>query len=348
MGNFIIFGYFVDFMVKKFGDMYYMYVIMDGSGVGFGFVQVWISKDFVNWMLMFMNWLDSYWIWVFDVMKYMDGNYYYFYCQFCMIYCGVSEILCGFWKNILGESEVVFVFDCFVMNVIILDGQIFVDDDGFVYLYWGIWGIYKGFGCGVGKLVFDMKSFIEMCLILNMEVMDFFEVFFVMKWNGIYYFMYFLGFCYDYIYWVQYVILDKFMGLYIYQGCIFEINVDGIIYGLGYYSILKEGNEYYMVYYCYDNLYFNCGFYCQFCVDCMEFVEDGSIKFFIFIYDGIGVLVFFVVKLKNLVLGVKVRVFFFYDVGFCFEYVVDDNNGILWCFCGMGQEWIEVDLGVVW
>ena len=34
-------------------------------------------------------------------------------------------------------------------------------------MYWGTWGIYKGFGCGAGKLAPDLKSFIETRLIPN-------------------------------------------------------------------------------------------------------------------------------------------------------------------------------------
>ena len=164
-GNPIIPGYFADPTVKKFGDTYYMYATTDGSGAGFGPAQVWTSKDFVNWTLMPMNWPDSHWIWAPDVMKHTDGNYYYFYCQPCMIHCGVSETPRGPWKNILGESEAVLVPDRFVTNAITLDGQTFVDDDGSVYLYWGTWGIYKGFGCGAGKLASDMKSFTDTRLI---------------------------------------------------------------------------------------------------------------------------------------------------------------------------------------
>lgn len=151
-GNPVIPGYFADPTIKKFGDTYYMYATTDGSGAGFGPAQVWTtSKDFVNWTLMPMNWPDSHWIWAPDVIRHTDGRYYYFYCQPCIIHCGVSETPRGPWKNILGESEAVLVPDRFVTNAITLDGQTFVDDDGSVYLYWGTWGIYKGFGCGAGK-----------------------------------------------------------------------------------------------------------------------------------------------------------------------------------------------------
>ena len=182
-GNPEIPGYFADTTIKKFGDTYYMYATTDGSGAGFGPAQVWTSKDFVNWTLMPMNWPDSHWIWAPDVMQHSDGKCYYFYCQPCIIHCGVSETPRGPWKNILGDSEAVLIPDRFVTNAITLDGQTFVDDDGSVYMYWGTWGIYKGFGCGAGKLAPDLKSFTETRLIPYTEATDFIEAPFVIKRN---------------------------------------------------------------------------------------------------------------------------------------------------------------------
>lgn len=344
-GNPIIPGYFADPTVKKFGDTYYMYATTDGSGAGFGPAQVWTSKDFANWTLMPMNWPDSHWIWAPDVMQHTDGNYYYFYCQPCIIHCGVSETPRGPWKNILGESEAVLVPDRFVTNAITLDGQTFVDDDGSVYMYWGTWGIYDGFGCGAGKLAPDMKSFTETRLIPNTEATDFFEAPFVMKRNGTYYFMYSSGSCHDHTYRVQYATSDQPLGPYTYRGCILETNADGTIHGPGHHSILKEGDAYYMVYHRHDNPHSNRGFHRQLCVDRMEFAEDGSIKPLLPTHEGIGALAPSVLKSKNLALGAKVRASSYYDADFRPEYAVDDNNGTLWRPRGMGQEWIEVDLG---
>ena len=196
-GNPFIPGYFADPTIKKFGDTYYIYATTDGSGAGFGPSQVWCSKDFENWTIMPMNWPDSHWIWAPDVMKHTDGTYRLFYCQPCNLYEGIAETPRGPWKNILGESEAVLVPDRFVENAITLDGQTFVDDDGSVYLYWGTWGIYKGFGCGAGKMTPDLKGFTETRLIPNTEVTDFFEAPFVMKKDGIYYFMYSSDSCHD-------------------------------------------------------------------------------------------------------------------------------------------------------
>lgn len=344
-GNPVIPGYFADPTIKKFGDTYYMYATTDGSGAGFGPAQVWTSKDFVNWTLMPMNWPDSHWIWAPDVIRHTDGRYYYFYCQPCIIHCGVSETPRGPWKNILGESEAVLVPDRFVTNAITLDGQTFVDDDGSVYLYWGTWGIYKGFGCGAGKMTPDLKGFTETRLIPNTEAVDFFEAPFVLKRNGIYYFMYSSGSCHDHTYRVQYATSDHPLGPYEYKGCILETNEDGTVHGPGHHSILKEGDDYYIVYHRHDNPHSNRGFHRQLCMDKMEFEADGSIRKVIPTHEGVGALAPSVVKSENLALGAEVRASSCYDDNFRAEYAVDDNNGTLWRPRGMGQEWLEIDLG---
>ena len=344
-GNPVIPGYFADPTIKKFGDTYYMYATTDGSGAGFGPAQVWTRKDFVNWTLMPMNWPDSHWIWAPDVIRHTDGRYYYFYCQPCIIHCGVSETPRGPWKNILGESEAVLVPDRFVTNAITLDGQTFVDDDGSVYLYWGTWGIYKGFGCGAGKMTPDLKGFTETRLIPNTEAVDFFEAPFVLKRNGIYYFMYSSGSCHDHTYRVQYATSDHPLGPYEYKGCILETNEDGTVHGPGHHSILKEGDDYYIVYHRHDNPHSNRGFHRQLCMDKMEFAADGSIRKVIPTHEGVGALAPSVVKSENLALGAGVRASSCYDDNFRAEYAVDDNNGTLWRPRGMGQEWLEIDLG---
>lgn len=222
-GNPILPGYFADPTIKKFGDTYYIYATTDGSGAGFGPAQLWCSKDFKNWTLMPMNWPDSHWIWAPDVMKNeADGKYYYLYCQPCKLHLGVGDTPRGPWKNVLGESEAVLVPDRFVKNAITLDGQTFRDDDGSVYMYWGTWGIYKGFGCGAGKLNPDMKSFSETKLIPNTEVTHFFEAPFVFKRNGIYYFLYSCEHCEDASYRVDYATAKSPLGPYTYHGTILK------------------------------------------------------------------------------------------------------------------------------
>lgn len=344
--NPVIPGYFADPTIKKFGDTYYVYATTDGSGAGFGPAQLWQSQDLVNWTLMPMNWPDSHWIWAPDVLhNENDDKYYYVYCQPCQIHVGVGDTPRGPWQNILGESEAVLVPDRFVTNAITLDGQTFVDDDGSIYMYWGTWGIYDGFGCGAGKLTPDMKEFTETRLIPNTEVTDFFEAPFVFKKDGIYYFMYSSGSCHDDTYRVQYATSDKPLGPYTYQGCILETNADGTIHGPGHHSLFQDGENWYIVYHRHDNPHSNRGFHRQICIDKMEFTSDGKIKPVVPTHQGVANLGKSLLKGNNLAFGKTVKASSYYDEDFRPEYAVDDNNGTLWRPKGMGQEWIEIDLG---
>ena len=64
-GNFnpIVPGYFADPTIEKFGDTYYLYATTDGNGGGRGPATVWVSKDFVNWVLVPMNWPTTPFYW---------------------------------------------------------------------------------------------------------------------------------------------------------------------------------------------------------------------------------------------------------------------------------------------
>lgn len=344
--NPVIPGYFADPTVKKFGDTYYVYATTDGSGAGFGPAQLWTSKDFVNWTLMPMNWPDTHWIWAPDVMlNNNDGRYYYIYCEPCVIHAGVSDTPRGPWTNILGQSDAVLVPDRFVHNAITLDGQTFVDDDGSIYMYWGTWGIFDGFGCGAGKLSPDMKSFTETRLIPNTEVTKFFEAPFVLKRNGIYYFMYSSDSCHDETYHVQYATAEHPLGPYTYRGPILKSNEDLTVHGPGHHSILQEGDNYYIVYHRHDNPHSNRGFHRQICIDRMEFAPDGTIRAVEPTHDGVGPLAPVSVKSPNLAFGRPVKASSNYSADFRPEYATDDNNGTLWRPAGMGKEWIEIDLG---
>ena len=85
----------------------------------------------------------------------------------------------------------------------------------------------------------------------------------------------------------------------------------------------------------------------QLCIDRMTFNADGTIQKIVPTHDGIGALALSVVKSENLAFGKSVCASSFYDDNFRPEYAVDDNNGTLWRLRGMGQEWIEIDLGRV-
>jgi hypothetical protein len=349
-GNPILPGYFADPTVKKIGDTYYIYATTDGNGGGLGPSQVWTSKDFVNWTIMPMNWPRTHWIWAPDVME-KDGKFYLYYCQPCQIYCGVGETPRGPWTNILGEEEAVLVPDRYVTNAITLDGQTFTDDkDGKTYLYFGTWGIYPGFGCGVAELSPDLKGFVRKRLIVNTEATDFFEAPFVVKKNGIYYFMYSSGSCHDDTYRVQYATSTEGpMGPYVFgkNNPILATNADKTIDGPGHHSVLQEGDNYYIVYHRHNLPGSTRGMHRQIAVDRLVFGPDGTIEKVNAGHNGIGCLQPNTNPFANLAFCKEVTASSYYNDNFKPAYAVDDNNATLWRPRTTGTEWLQVDLGKV-
>ena len=120
-----------------------MYATTDGGGAGFGYAQLWQSKDLVNWTLMPMNWPDSHWIWAARRASQCQRRQV----LLCVLpalsdSCGRGRDSPRLWKNILGESEAVLVPDRFVTNAITLDGQTFVDGVTDPYICTGAHGEY--------------------------------------------------------------------------------------------------------------------------------------------------------------------------------------------------------------
>ena len=350
-------GYFADPTIRQFGDTYYLYATTDGTGNGYGPAQVWVSKDFVNWKNIIMNWPTTEVVWAPDVMQAPDGTYRYFYCEPCVLHEGIGESPVGPWKNVLGQTDAVLVPDRFVHNAITLDGQTFVDDDGSTYLYFGTWGIYKGFGCGVARMNSDLKTFAEKKLIANTEITDFFEAPYVFKKDGIYYFTYSSGSCHDATYRVQYATSTTGpMGPYAYKGCILKTNADQTVHGPGHHSILEKDGKYYIVYHRHNLPRSVHGFNRQVCIDELHFDANGNILPVVpthhpspFTFHPSPF-----TPQSNLAFGAKVTASSYYDEWFKPEYAVDDNNATLWKASntnwGNGKhqgEWIQIDLGKV-
>lgn len=356
-GNPILPGYFADPTIRKFGDTYYIYATTDGTGNGYGPPQVWVSKDFRNWRNVLLNWPTTEVVWAPDVVQQPDGSFRYYYCTPCQVYVGESQSPVGPWVNRLGSPEAVLVPDRFVHNAITLDPALFRDDDGAEYLYFGTWGIYKGFGCGVARLADDGKSFTDKKLILNTEITDFFEAPYVFKRNGVYYFTYSSGSCHDDTYRVQYATSTEGpMGPYTYRGCILKTNADGTIHGPGHHSVLEVDGQYYIVYHRHNNPHAIHGFHRQICIDRMEFDSEGNIKPIVpthqSIVDGLSTKYKVQSTPKNLAFGAKVTASSTYSDWFKEEYAVDDNNGTLWRAASCRKtgtddthEWLQIDLG---
>ncbi len=356
-GNFnpLVPGYFADPTIKQFGDTFYLYATTDGNGGGRGPATVWVSRDFVNWVLVPMNWPTTPHYWAPDVVKRPDGRYYLFYNQPCNTFAGVSDTPIGPWTPLTPGDGLV-IRDRLIPEVITLDTQFFEDRDGTLYGYWGTWGIFPKSGCGLGEFNPDMKSFARLGLIPNTQAKDFFEAPFMLERNGVYYFTYSSGSCHDASYRVQYGIGDRPDGEFKMgpNNPILETTADGRVHGPGHHSILRQGDDYFIIYHRHDLPVTPNGMHRQTCADRLVFEADGVIRKVEPTHRGIGPLGSGSGRREspaNLALAGRVTASSFYqdtlrNHSYKPEYAVDDNNATLWRPGDnrMGH-WLSVDLG---
>ena len=350
--NPIVPGYFADPSIKKFGDLFYLYATTDGNGGGRGPSQVWVSGDFVNWTLVPMNWpVGTDFYWAPDIIKRPDGHFYLYYNQPCMTFGAVGDSPIGPWTP-LGGGEGLVIPNYLVKNVITLDAQTFEDKTGDVYMYWGTWGIYPNSGCGVGRLNSDMKSFAKLGKIPNTQARDFFEGPYMLERNGVYYLMYSSGDCHNSTYRVQYAVGASLDGEFKMgpNNPVLSTSEDHTVDGPGHHSVLRLGDEYYIIYHRHDLPYTPDGMQRQVCADRLVFERDGVIKTVVPTHQGVGYLGTNSEPEPNLARGRRVMADSFYhdslrNHDFKPEYAVDDNNATLWRPADnhMGH-WLMVDL----
>ena len=285
IGNPILPGYFADPTVKKFGDTYYIYATTDGIKLASGEPTVWISKDFVNWYnykinLALPQGLNN--CWAPDVHQAKDGRYYYYMgnCEMgCNIYGYVSNSPMGPFAPI-NDGNAVIPAGTSKKDFPALDAQFMIDDDGSVYAYFGTWCTSFG-GMGFAKIdPTDMYSIQKTALIPIAQVPKAFEAAYPIKRNGKYFLMYSAGDCRLSSYAVHYSVADKPEGPFTpgKNSPILVTNEDGTVDGPGHHSVLKEGNDYYIVYHRHDNPHSTNGEFRQVCVDKLVFSDSVTME----------------------------------------------------------------------
>lgn len=352
-GNFnpLVPGYFADPTIQQFGDTYYLYATTDGNGGGRGPATAWVSRDFVNWVLVPMNWPGTPHYWAPDVFRGPDGRYYFYYNQPCNTYAAVSDSPVGPWTPLTPGDGLV-VPDRLVKDVITLDTQLFQDRDGKIYGYWGTWGIFPNSGCGVGVFNPDMKSFARLSMIPNTQARDFFEAPFMVERNGVYYFTYSSGSCHDASYRVQYAVGSRPDGEFKMgpNNPILETSADRTVHGPGHHSILRRGDEYFIVYHRHDLPFTPNGMHRQTCADRLVFAGDGVIEKVKPTHRGVGYLGPQAGSLNLARHGTVTASSHYQDTlrqhTYWPRYATDDNNATLWRPADnrMGH-WLRVDFG---
>lgn len=197
MGNPIIPGYYADPSLVVHEGRYYLYATLDPWGDAT--LGCWESVDFINWTYRELNWptkadcssptSKNAGVWAPSVIKARDGRFYMYVSVGNEVWAGVAEHPTGPWRNALGNKPM--IPGDFRPGYHMIDAEIFIDDDGRPYLYWGSgWNWVNG-KCWAVELAADMVTFVG-------EVRDvtpprFFEAPFMVKREGRYHLMYSSG-----------------------------------------------------------------------------------------------------------------------------------------------------------
>ena len=345
-GNPILPGWFADPTIKKYGDIYYIYATTDNEMLASGAPTVWYSKDFQNWYNYIMEvptftHVNLKNFWAPDILLGEDGKYYLYFgnCQSgCNIYGYVSESPVGPWTKLNEDDRPVISNGYPREGFPSLDAQFFKDTDGKIYAYWGTWVHYNG-GYAVGELNTNtMRDMFNSSNIPLEQTPGPFEAAYMMKKNDKYILMYSGGSCHNETYNVRYSYADSPYGPFTEgeNNPILGTNEDQTVHGPGHHSVLKEGNDYYIVYHKHDYPFTAGGLSRQVSIDKMIFENDSTIKAIVPTSKGIVDFVKSTVP-KNIAFKAKTTASSYYhlkstqyDYTYQPSYATDTNNATMW------------------
>ncbi|WP_165828823.1 RICIN domain-containing protein [Flavobacterium sp. HTF] len=231
--------------IHYFNNKYYIYTTAI-YGTQF---HAYSSTDLTNWHdegLIFDLFPDSPWAqyngWA-PAVVFRNNKYYFYYTAETKIGLAVGNTPIGPFTDI---GAPLIATDPYTDDII--DANVFIDDDGQAYIYYGGSGKSR---MVVRKLNADMVSLATGPTDITPQ--NYTEGPYMVKRKGVYYMTYSNGAWYNDTYNVQYSTSNSPMGPWTYRGKILSSNIEDK--GPGHHGVLKMGNcdEYYIVYHRYEN-----------------------------------------------------------------------------------------------
>jgi beta-xylosidase len=255
VSNPIIRGYYADPTIVVDSNNFYIYATIDPWGGDS--LALWQSNNFITWKYVPLNWPtkaqctsatsnDSR-VWAPSVIKGKDNLYHMFVSVGSEVYAGVSESPGGPWKNVKPGGGP-FIQTQKNINVHTIDAEVFLDDDGKAYLYWGSGWNWKDGHCFMGKLNAAMDGFIEAPK--DITPPHYFEGPYMLKRKGVYYLMYSDGKCTDSSYKVRYSTALDPAGPWKEgkNSPVLSTDMQSNVVGPGHHTILQYKGKYYIIY----------------------------------------------------------------------------------------------------
>jgi hypothetical protein len=231
--------------IHYFNNKYYIYTTAT-YGTQF---HAYSSNDLTNWYdegLIFDLYPDSPWAqnngWA-PAVVFRNNKYYFYYTAETKIGVAVGNTPIGPFTDI---GAPLIGTDPYTDDII--DANVFVDDDGQAYIYYG--------GSGKSRMVVRKLNSDMVTLATgptDITPPNYTEGPYMVKRKGIYYMMYSNGAWYNDTYNVQYSTSNSPMGPWTYRGTVLSSNIEDK--GPGHHGVLKIGNcdEYYIIYHRYEN-----------------------------------------------------------------------------------------------
>jgi beta-xylosidase len=282
--NPIVPGYFADPTVIKEGSTYYIYATIDPWGGDE--LAVFETKDFKTFTRKHINWptkkactsatSNSSMVWAPSVRKGPGGKFYMYVAAGSEVWAGVSNHPLGPWKNIKPDNSPLVGAKDFpaVHNI---DADIFIDDDGQAYLYWGSGFNWVNGHCMAVKLKKDMFSFDGTAKEITPS--HYFEAPHMVKHKGKYYLMFSEGKAIDATYQVGYAVGNSPLGPWVagVNDPILSTAADSSTYGPGHHTVFSAKGQDYILYH---RIYPQKEQYVlrQLCIDSLNFDAKGNIK----------------------------------------------------------------------
>ncbi|MFD1756590.1 family 43 glycosylhydrolase [Rufibacter sediminis] len=255
ISNPIMKGYFADPSLVKEKDTYYIYATIDPWGGEE--LAVFETKDFKTFTQRHLNWptkkactsptSSGAMVWAPAVRKAPNGKYYMYVSVGSEIWAGVSNSPLGPWKNAKADNTPLVAAKDFpqVHNI---DADLFIDEDGSAYLYWGSGFNWVNGHCMAVKLKKDMVTFDGTPK--DVTPPHYFEGPHMIKRNGKYYLMFSEGKAIDATYRVGYAVGNTPFGPFTpgENSPILTTSSDSTTYGPGHHTVFREKGQDYILY----------------------------------------------------------------------------------------------------
>lgn len=289
-GNALIPDMIADASIVDIDGTFYCYATTDGYGRGLetsGPPVVWKSKDFVHWSFngIYFPSAAKEKYWAPSKVVYANGKYYIYPTINGYMYPAVAERPDGPFKLARGKDEFYLPYTSSTLLQMEdpggIDAEVFIDDDGQAYLFWG--------RRHVAKLAKDMITVDSVVHVLSTPRKEYSEGPIFFKRKGIYYYLYTIGGDekYQYAYGMSRV---SPLGPYEFpeQDIISTTDYEKGVFGPGHGCVFHpEGtDDYYFAYLEFGRRSTNRQTY----VNRLEFNEDGTIRPIKLDLNGVGAL----------------------------------------------------------